>query len=681
MPTYQLKALSQMGLREIALYTLYKVELKTGYFRWRKRSVKDYPDAKLAMAFPLPQVHELRKIIGEQGLANLHAEAEEILVGRIRLFGSKPVDLELLYPEHLRHWTEYEENRLEVGKDIKFIWEPGRFGWAIKLAQAYHLSLDVRFAEAFWNYTERFLAANPVDMGPHWISGQEVALRLISLFFAWRIFSNSSLTTPERSRSLAKALAEHAERIPLTLSYSQAQNNNHLLTESAGLLTASFALPAHPSASKWQHLGWKWFHQGIKSQIAEDGSYIQNSTNYHRLMLQISLWVYLMTHARGETFPAPILMRLAAATRWLFQLIDPESGSVPNLGPNDGAYIFPLTTLPIHDYRPIVQAAGLAFSGKCLLKDGPWNEMGLWLSPILPTDAYPTSEAGQEIPRSKQTQIEKYSPIILHSQKSASWAYLRVANFTARPGHADQLHLDLWWQGLNIAQDAGTYLYNASQPWDNSLTSTFVHNTVTINGQEQMLRAGRFLYLDWAQAKILSYECSDDGSILKVMAEHDGYRRLGIVHQRAIEAADQGWLIKDTLLPMKPEEESGVIQARLHWLLPDWEWKLQNAGTEIRLELQSAQGQINLKVKSPLADKISEPGSIYEVCLMRAGKQLAVYPLPLSDGKHSVSSEINPILGWISPTYGVKVPALSLSISVKRTLPLILTTYWELPED
>ena len=60
--------------------------------------------------------------------------------------------------------------------------------------------------------------------------------------------------------------------------------------------------------------------------------------------------------------------------------------------------------------------------------------------------------------------------------------------------------MDLWWRGLNIAQDAGTYLYNADPPWDNSLTTALVHNTVTVNGRDQFTRAGRFLYLDWFNA-------------------------------------------------------------------------------------------------------------------------------------------------------------------------------------
>ena len=64
----------------------------------------------------------------------------------------------------------------------------------------------------------------------------------------------------------------------------------------------------------------------------------------------------------------------------------------------------------------------------------------------------------------------------------------------------DQLHFDLWWHGLNITQDAGIYLYNGEPPWDNPLVSTRVHNTITVDGLDQMTRGGRFLTLDWFPA-------------------------------------------------------------------------------------------------------------------------------------------------------------------------------------
>ena len=40
-----------------------------------------------------------------------------------------------------------------------------------------------------------------------------------------------------------------------------------------------------------------------------------------------------------------------------------------------------------------------------------------------------------------------------------SWMLAHAEDFKERPGQADQLHVDLWWRGLNIARDAGSYLY------------------------------------------------------------------------------------------------------------------------------------------------------------------------------------------------------------------------------
>ena len=86
---------------------------------------------------------------------------------------------------------------------------------------------------------------------------------------------------------------EH-QRIPPTLVYARSQRNNHLLVEAAGLLTAGMILPDHPKAEQWRALGWKWFTRGLKDQIDGYGEYSQHSTNYHRLMLQVVLWVNML---------------------------------------------------------------------------------------------------------------------------------------------------------------------------------------------------------------------------------------------------------------------------------------------------------------------------------------------------------------------------------------------------
>ena len=132
---------------------------------------------------------------------------------------------------------------------------------------------------------------------------------------------------------------------------------------------------------------------------------------------------------------------------------------------------------------PVLNAVARAFLDYDLPR-GPWDELALWF--------------GIPLENRKYIQLPRYLGDQLYGKDS--WAYLRTAQFTSRPSHADQLHVDLWWRGLNIAQDAGTYLYNADPPWDNRLTAAQLHNTVTVNGRDQFTRAGRFLYLDWFNA-------------------------------------------------------------------------------------------------------------------------------------------------------------------------------------
>ncbi len=190
-----------------------------------------------------------------------------------------------------------------------------------------------------------------------------------------------------------------------------------------------------------------------------------------------------------------------------------------------------------------------------------------------------------------------------------SWACLRTAQFTNRPSHADQLHLDLWWRGLNVARDAGTYLYNAAPPWDNSLTTTRVHNTVTVDGHDQMTRAGRFLYLDRVNAyRQGGYEA--DESILQRLRGRYRNFRLGYRHTRLVSAfADGHWRIEDDLIPLHLPFVRRPTHYSLQWLLPDWEWKLERQGSKVELRLLSPHGWVRLAVEASGAECTGHAGA------------------------------------------------------------------------
>lgn len=624
------KAACELGWRQTGLFVLYQFQKRSSWLRWRLIHVGQQ-QAQLAPAknpFKFPDFLLIKKALGENGLTALLAEADEIVSGKVRLFGGEPVPLCLEPQQPLKFALDYGSTI--DGKDIKFTWEPARFGWAVVLARAFAVSGDPIYAQTFWKYLKVFTAANPVYMGPNWTSGQEVALRLTALVFAGEIFRQTG--SREDCALLAGLVEKSAQRVDLTLAYAQAQNNNHLLTEALGLLTAGIWL----GVKHWEHLGLKWLSWGYQHQITADGEYCQHSTNYHRLMLQTALWMNWMCGSAGIAIEKETLQRLEQATQWLLAKMDLKSGQAMNLGNNDGALILPLSVGAAWDYRNVAQAASRAFLGKSIFPAGEWDEASIWLG--LPMAGFGV-----------QT-IKPNSPERIDSEDG--WAALRAVKFTDRPAHADQLHVDLWWRGENIAQDAGTYIYNGEAPWNNSLVSATVHNTVMVGGREPMQRAGQFLWLDWDQAEILPQEAPSGH---KISARRLGYSALGINHQRSVENTGRNcWKVTDQLLALKTGREH---RFSIQWLLQDWEWQLDE--NVLILTQRRKRVEILLRVDN---------GTVIETNLVRAGELL------------SGSGEINPIRGWVSPTYGVKLPALSLRWTVKGSPPVTIITEWKMSD-
>lgn len=648
------KAARQLGFEQVSLYALYKAGLRIDLWKnmtpAKQEPVGVNEDYGFSSSLIQPDPADYRTFFQSypEAAAEILQEADEILSGKVRLFGGPPLPLILSPPDARLPWTlvETHPGRVNAQEDIKFTWEPARFGWAVVLARAYLLNGSNDYAKFFWEKFEEFQENNPPYLGPNWSSGQEAALRLIAWVFAWNVFRSSPQTTPERSVRLVRSLAQHAERIPPTLLYARSQNNNHLISEALGLYTAGSLLPRHPNAGQWKTMGWKWLNTAFQKQIAADGTYVQHSANYHRLMLQAALWADWIARSQGDHLPAATTEKLASAAHWMLAQLDFSSGQFPNLGSNDGAYILPLAQGGFADYRPTAQAAARVFLNQSVFEHGTWDEMCWWFLPGSEDQSF-SPEISPAPPHT--TGSPENQPLMLRG--SSSWASMRAVQYQSRPAHADQLHVELWWQGFNIARDAGTYRYTAPAPWNNTLAQTGVHNTITLDEQDQMLRAGKFLWLDWAQARCLRRQSS------LVEAEHDGYNRLGVRHRRCLEQiGPDSWRVVDTLLPLgngRPPH-----WGCLHWLLPDWPWKLE----ETTLYLQGPPGTVQLKITVP--DGIS--AKQVRMDLIRAGQ------------RQTGSGPASPILGWFSPTYNTLQPALSLNVLFEGSLPFSISSEFAL---
>ena len=122
--------------------------------------------------------------------ARLVASAEACLAGRFDLLGyeglsfGEPMDWHLDPVSGRRaplaHWSRIDPLDVEVVGDSKVIWELNRHQWLVRVAQAYGLTGDERYAEACVGHIEAWIDSNPPGIGINWASSLEVAFRLIS---------------------------------------------------------------------------------------------------------------------------------------------------------------------------------------------------------------------------------------------------------------------------------------------------------------------------------------------------------------------------------------------------------------------------------------------------------------------------------------------------------------------
>lgn len=537
-------------------------------------------------------------------------------------------------PTH-SHWSRLSE--FSFG-DIKWVWELSRFGFTYDLVRAYWRTGDERHPHLFWQLVEDWQQHNPPQQGANWKCGQETSLRLMAWLFGLYGFAYSPATTPQRLLSLAQMIAVSGQRIAENIAYAISQQNNHAISEATGLFTIGSLFPEFVMANHWQQRGRQLLEQLGQELISPDGGFSQHSNNYHRLMLHCFTWSARLAAVQGQPLSEPLLQRIEAAAQFLYQLQEESSGAVPRYGQNDGAWVLPLDNSNFDDYRATVQWARWVCTGQRTYCAGIWDEGLLWLGGLSALEV-PLSD----LPRSSwQAPLTGYYTI----RGQQSWLFIRCAKLAFRPGQADMLHLDLWWRGQNIAIDAGTFSYNAPAPWNNNpLAATRYHNTLTIDGQEQMRRAGRFLWLPWIQGQLEPCPANAQWS-----GSHNGYRHLGVHYQRSIfHPQDESWLVYDQLISHRPHHY------RLHWLLADFSHQWQPEKGELTLHT---------------------PLGAYYLTIFCYGWDNEKKEWRTIPGQFSlVRADEQSRRGWYAPRYGSHQPALSLDCTLYTQRALFISQF------
>ncbi|MEP6570135.1 MAG: alginate lyase family protein [Acidobacteriota bacterium] len=438
------------------------------------------------------------------------------------------------------------------GSDIRVLWELNRFGHFITLGRAYALTKEEAFATEFFAQVEGWREQNPVGRGANWSCAMEVALRAMNLLTAFSLFRASPELNEGRLRTLLTMFDQHGAHIRRNLEFSHLATSNHYLSDIAGLLWLGVMLPELEPASEWSQWALKELLAQMDQQILTDGADYEGSTGYHRFVLELLLYSFILCRANEITIEDSYWRKLYTMLEYLRTYLRPD-GFAPLIGDTDGGQLLPIVAREANDHAYLLALGAAVFEdAQFKLVEVETPPELLWVAGEKVLRAYELlPNSAQEV--SSQTFPDAGTYILRHED-----LFLLLNTNGGEKGrptshqHNDLLSIEVSAGGRAFIVDPGTYVYTADLRERQVFRSTAYHSTVQIDDEEQQtIRVeSPFVCGGEASAHGLIWESSTGRD--QVVAEHSGYERLDrpVKHRRAItfDKINSWWLIEDELL-------------------------------------------------------------------------------------------------------------------------------------
>ncbi|HKU17138.1 MAG TPA: alginate lyase family protein [Steroidobacteraceae bacterium] len=633
---WKLNRLAAMDRREIAyrvVQRLHATAERFGVFAARvpPRSREDSGRAWLA---ELPQQFDAQ---------HYTRAADRIIAGELDVFALRAAQLGFppvwnrdpktgrVAPLEFGKTLDYRDER-KVG-DIKYLWEPSRHAQLVTLAQAWHLSREPRYADACRVLLDSWIEQCPYPRGVHWTSSLEHAIRVINWSFAWHLLGGDKaiLFATAEGRAFKerwlRSVFQHCHFIAGHFS-RHSSANNHLLGELTGLFIAATTWPLWPQSAQWASVAQRGLEREALVQNGADGVNREQAVWYHHEVADMLLIAGLAGRANDHAFTAGYWQRLEAMLDFIASIMD-VAGNVPSYGDADDAIIARLDPAPdINVYRSLLATGAILFRrADFKLKAGQVDDKTRWLLGDEASEYFRALSAVETVaPRREFAQAGYY---VLGSAFETAREVRLVADAgplgylsIAAHGHADALSFTLSVAGNELLIDPGTFAYHTQRQWRDYFRGTAAHNTVRVDQQDQSVAGGNFLWLSHARARVIEFSATPQ--LDRLIAEHDGYRRLAdpVTHRRELRLEHATGML--TVIDELRCEASHQVEIFWHFA----------PGCSVAQE-----GDAIVATANDAALRLVLPASL--TCELARGYE-------------------DPPLGWVSPRFDSRVPSPTL---------------------
>ena len=536
--------------------------------------------------------------------------------------------------------------RTEEYGSAKHVWEVNRLQFLPLIALRYRQTHDEQYLNQFQDIVTWWTNDNPYLLGVNWYSNIEVNIRLIVWFFCWEILEATRLSSEnDRFASFVEEVWIPTLYLHSKYSYENPSKfssaNNHLISEHAGLFVAASYWKFAESA-KWLAHAHRGLEDEIIAQHSPQGINKEEAAEYIQFITDFFLIPFVVGKVTQREFSQRYQHQLENILDYIFQLMD-MNGNIPFYGDeDDGKVVF-------FDSPPVDNFHSLLTSGIILFQKPAWKSQSRGMdNKNLVLFGEAERKTFEEIEPVAISAVTRFYPeeghfILRTSQAEGQeiYAHLDAAELgflsIAAHGHADALSFVLHVDGHPIITDVGTYTYHTEPEWRNYFIGTLAHNTIRVDGQDQAKSTGPTMWIQHYRPTLIRHESNDTEDV--VVAEHDGYTKLGIRHRRefSLDKANNTLRIVDDIILDRPGEHT--LDVPLH---------MDPAVT---------------------IDAVERGG--YRLTAAGA-RPVTVYPdksLSLS----VVHGQTDPLMGWYSPSFQKKCPTSTLygSLTIHQTTQLV----------
>jgi hypothetical protein len=273
-------------------------------------------------------------------------------------------------------------SKIGLGYDRKQPYELSRFQHLVPLCNAFILSGDSKYSKEVICQIDDWINKNKFMYGINWTCTMDVAIRACNWIWSWWVARDDPMWTEKFNDKFIKSLWQHGWYIEHNLENRNNIRTNHYLSNIVGLLFISIMFPQFKDAQRWMKFSIEELVQCMETMVYSDGVCFENSTAYHRLVLELFIYSAILCKKNRIILPLKFWNHIEKMIEFVMYCTYPN-GRVPMIGDNDDGRFFILSnyyTWDRWDYRYLLSIGAVLFKRTDFkIAAGRFWEEGIWV--------------------------------------------------------------------------------------------------------------------------------------------------------------------------------------------------------------------------------------------------------------------------------------------------------------